>query len=119
MKETNGFWPWEHVGCGQTAPVQDRIAVGWPSGPQQPGPNTSLPRSVAEILRDHVTFEVEGIDRTYLNVSVPQLQRERGVVSSLWDHRGHLFASSSCLPPSPTPSSTRLKPSSRTRASPC
>ena len=27
----------------------------------------SLPRSVAAILREHVTLEVEGIDRLYLN----------------------------------------------------
>ena len=38
----------------------------------------SLPRSVAEVLRDHVTLEVEGIDRMYLNVMVPILQTERG-----------------------------------------
>ena len=30
----------------------------------------SVPRSVAEILADHVTLEVEGIDRMYLNVYV-------------------------------------------------
>jgi hypothetical protein len=41
----------------------------------------SLPRSVAEILREHVTLEIEGIDRMYLNVYVPQLQREGGVAS--------------------------------------
>src|SRR5215471_7265692 len=36
-------------------------------------------RSVAEVLADHVTLEVEGIDRMYLNVYVPGLQREQGV----------------------------------------
>jgi hypothetical protein len=30
----------------------------------------SVPRSVAEILRDHVTLSVESIDRMYLNVYV-------------------------------------------------
>ena len=39
----------------------------------------SLSRSVAEVLRDHVTLEVEGIDRMYLNVYVPALQRAGGV----------------------------------------
>ena len=39
----------------------------------------SLPRSVAEILREHVTLEVEGIDRMYLNAYVPGLQYESGV----------------------------------------
>lgn len=28
----------------------------------------SIPRSVAEVIRHHVTLEVEGIDRMYLNV---------------------------------------------------
>ena len=36
----------------------------------------SVPRSVAEVLAEHVTLEVEGIDRMYLNVYVPALQRE-------------------------------------------
>jgi hypothetical protein len=59
----------------------------------------SLPRTVAEILREHVTLEVESIDRMYLNVYVPPLQRELGVVSFLRYHRGHTFASSVLLDP--------------------
>jgi hypothetical protein len=39
-----------------------------------------IAQSVAEILTEHVTLEVEGIDRMYLNVYVPQLQCEHGVV---------------------------------------
>ena len=39
----------------------------------------SVSRSVAEVLADHVTLEVEGIDRMYLDVYVPGLQREQGV----------------------------------------
>jgi len=38
----------------------------------------TLARSVAEMLRSHVTLEVEGIDRMYLNAVVPVLQTERG-----------------------------------------
>ena len=41
----------------------------------------SLPRSVAVILREHVTLEVERLDRMKLNVYVPQLQHERDVVA--------------------------------------
>ncbi len=41
----------------------------------------SLPRSVAEVLREHVTLELESIDRMYFNVYVPQLQREPGVAT--------------------------------------
>jgi hypothetical protein len=59
----------------------------------------SVPKTVADVLRDHVTLEVEGIDRMYLNVYVPQLQRELGVVGFLRHHRGHPFASSALLAP--------------------
>ena len=59
----------------------------------------SVPRTVAAVLRDHVTLTVEGIDRMYLNVYVPQLQRELGVVGFLRYHRGHPFASSALLAP--------------------
>src|SRR5437763_6394347 len=59
----------------------------------------SVARTVAAVLRNHVTLEVESIDRMYLNVYVPQLQRELGVVGFLRNHRGHLFASSALLAP--------------------
>jgi len=38
----------------------------------------SLSRSVSEILRDHISLEIEGIDRLYLNRYVPILQRPAG-----------------------------------------
>jgi hypothetical protein len=59
----------------------------------------SVPRSVAEILREHVTLEVECIDRMYLNVYVPRLQAEGGVVGFFRYHRGHPFASSALMEP--------------------
>ena len=59
----------------------------------------SLPRSVAEVLKSHVTLEVEGIDRMYLNVYQPQLQSERGVALFFRFHRGELFASSALMNP--------------------
>jgi hypothetical protein len=59
----------------------------------------SVPRTVAEVLREHVTLEVQGIDRMYLNVYVPDLQREQGVVWFLRHHRGHPFASSALMDP--------------------
>ena len=40
----------------------------------------TLPRTVAEVLSDHVAFEVECIDRMYLNVYVPQLQHAGGLL---------------------------------------
>ena len=36
----------------------------------------SISRTVTEVLREHVTLEVECIDRMYLNVYVPMLQCE-------------------------------------------
>ena len=40
----------------------------------RPEPAMTLPRSAADVLSEHVAFEVECIDRMYLNVYVPQLQ---------------------------------------------
>jgi hypothetical protein len=59
----------------------------------------SIPRTVAEILGEHVTLEVEGIDRMYLNVYVPALQRAGGVASFFRFHLGHRFASSALMDP--------------------
>ena len=59
----------------------------------------SVPRSVAEVLAEHVTLEVEGIDRMYLNVYIPGLQREQGVACFFRFHRGHQFASSALMDP--------------------
>jgi hypothetical protein len=52
-----------------------------------------LPHSVSEVLREHVVLESECIDRMYLNVYVPQLQRIGGVVWYLRGHLGQRFAS--------------------------
>lgn len=46
------------------------------------------PRTVVEVLDSHVTLEVESIDRMYLNVYVPYLQREGGVATFFRNHRG-------------------------------
>ena len=59
----------------------------------------SVPQSVAEILNKHVTFELECVDRMYLNVYVPPLQCESGVVKFFRSHRGHPFASSALMDP--------------------
>ena len=59
----------------------------------------SVPRNVAKIIQDHVTFELECIDRMYLNVYVPALQCESGVVGFFCRHRGCQFASSALMDP--------------------
>src|SRR5215831_640305 len=59
----------------------------------------SLPRTVADVLSEHVTLEVEGIDRMYLNVYQPRLQTDRGVAAFFRCHRGETFASSALMDP--------------------
>src|SRR5438552_9572099 len=59
----------------------------------------SISRTVTEVLRKHVTLEVEGIDRMYLNVYVPALQRAGGVASFFRFHLGQRFASSALMDP--------------------
>src|SRR5438128_1291514 len=89
----------EETGCGRTAPSHKPHEAGvGPEGPpiQQPEPAMSIPRSVAEVLKDHVTLELEGL---YLNVYVPKLQHELGVVSFFRFHRGYTFASSALMDP--------------------
>ncbi len=59
----------------------------------------TLPRSVADVLADHVTLEVESIDRMYLNLYQPRLQHELGVVGFFKHHRGFPFVSSVLMDP--------------------
>jgi len=65
----------------------------------QPEPAMKLRPSVASVISEHVVFELESIDRVYLNVYVPRLQREGGVAAFFRFHRGHLFASSALMDP--------------------
>ncbi len=59
----------------------------------------TLPRTAADVLSGHVSLEVESIDRMYLNLYVPQLQRELGVVGFFKGHRGMAFASGALMQP--------------------
>ena len=59
----------------------------------------NLSHSVAEILQNHVTFQLESIDRMYLNLYVPALQYEGGVVRFFHGHRGQPITSSALMSP--------------------
>jgi hypothetical protein len=59
----------------------------------------TLPRSAADVLAGHVLFEVEAIDRMYLNLYQPRLQHGAGIASFFVGHRGHRFASSALMAP--------------------
>lgn len=59
----------------------------------------TVARSVSEVLDEHVTLEVECIDRMYLNLYVPLLQTVGGVVHYWTKLRGYTFASSALMAP--------------------
>jgi len=59
----------------------------------------TLPRSVAEVIDEHVTLELQCIDRMYCNLYVPVLQSEQGVAWFFRHHRGYDFASSALMAP--------------------
>ena len=59
----------------------------------------TLPRTVADVLSDHVRFEVECIDRLYLNVWQPRLAYGGGVAGFFTSHRGYAYASTALMDP--------------------
>src|SRR5713226_3205245 len=63
------------------------------------GAGGMIAQSVAEILGQHVKLSVEGIDRMYLNVYVPRLQIEQGVVGFFREHRGQPLPSAALMSP--------------------
>src|SRR5258708_1273124 len=58
-----------------------------------------IAQSVAEIVSRHVKLTVEGIDRMYLNVYVPGLQYELGIVRFFREHRGQPLPSAALMSP--------------------
>jgi hypothetical protein len=48
----------------------------------------SVPRTVAEVIDQHVTLELESLDRVYLNVYQPRLQTPRAAFLFLREHYG-------------------------------
>jgi hypothetical protein len=58
-----------------------------------------LAQSVAEIVTRHVKLTVEGIDRMCLNVYVPGLQHEQGIVRFFRQHRGQPLPSAALMSP--------------------
>src|SRR5947207_15791734 len=61
--------------------------------------STMIRKSVAEILDQHVTFELEAIDRMYLNGYVPSLQSGGGVVYFMKQHLGARVPSTTMVAP--------------------
>ena len=59
----------------------------------------TLPRTTADVLARHVLFEIESIDRLYLNLYVPELQRVGQVVGFLTRHLGFEIPSTAGIAP--------------------
>ena len=59
----------------------------------QPDTAMTLPRKVPELQGENVVFELECIDRMYLNLYVPQLASAPGVAAYFRGYKGHRFAS--------------------------
>ena len=57
----------------------------------------TLPRTVSDVVAEHVVFEVECIDRMYLNVYVPGLQYAGGLVGYVHQQLGLPMASTAPL----------------------
>jgi hypothetical protein len=53
--------------------------------------------TIPELLRDHVSLDIECVDRVYLNGYVPTLQTSGALVYFLERHRGELIASPALL----------------------
>ena len=58
-----------------------------------------IAQSVADILNHHVKLSVDGIDRMYLNVFVPGLQYEQGIIRFFREHRGQPLPSAALMSP--------------------
>src|SRR6266849_4039166 len=58
-----------------------------------------IAQSVADILNHHVKLAVEGIDRMYLNIYVPKLRHEQGIVWFFREHRGLPVPSAAVMSP--------------------
>ena len=67
--------------------------------------------TIPELLRDHVSLDIECVDRVYLNGYVPTLQTSGALVYFLERHRGNPIASPALLGKiTPSRLSTKWKP---------
>jgi hypothetical protein len=65
--------------------------------PVRPESIMTVARTVADVLTEHVVFEVECIDRMYLNVYQPKLQYATGIIGYLRERLDMPIASTAPL----------------------
>src|SRR5947209_20025381 len=114
----SGLWLREQRECGTPTPYRPRCGRLAPRSRQQPEATMSVTQSVATILQEKVTLDIESIDRMYLNVYVPQLQTPAGVAHFFRVHRGAMFASSALMAPTTTAFVAALERFARTQGVP-
>src|SRR5215510_2297031 len=68
-------------------------------GTPQAESTSKLPRTVAEVLKEHVELEIESIDRMYLNVFVPRLQIVEGALRFIRQQRRSKVLSTTAVEP--------------------
>jgi hypothetical protein len=73
--------------------------LGGREGLSRPEPDMTLPRSAADVLAEHVCWELECIDRMYLNLYQPKLMFPGGIAWFFREHRGQPFVSSALMDP--------------------
>jgi len=78
----------------------------------------SVSQSVATIMAEKVTLDIESIDRMYLNVYVPHLQTPAGAAHFFRAHRGATFASSALMAAQTTAFVAALERFARTQGVP-
>ena len=59
----------------------------------------TLPRTAAQVLSDHVVFEVRAVDRLLLSFRQPRLQYGSGIHGFFCHHRGNRYVSSALMHP--------------------
>jgi hypothetical protein len=59
----------------------------------------TLPRTAAQVLSDHVLFEIRSVDRMLVNLYQPRLQYGSGIHGFFCHHRGYRFVSSALMKP--------------------
>lgn len=76
------------VGLGSRVGFGDDRAVGRAAVLMATGAESMITQTVDNLLQDHVTLDIDCIDRLYLNAYQPRLQTGAGVVSFFKQRRG-------------------------------
>ena len=84
-------------GCGGAVTSEEETGIepsrGWLLQKAKPDTGIIMAHSVAQLQAENVVYELECIDRMYLNCYVPKLSNAAGVAGFIRFHKGRRFAS--------------------------